>query len=114
MTITTTLIINEHRIIYLWNQPTPRIFTSIHSATTEMQMYTFLFNKMSTSCFNKCAHKKHKEPDLALGEMSCVDRCVSKYLESQEKVGVILQKANEQQVQQQQRLQEMQQTFGGR
>jgi len=83
-----------------------------YPATTEMELYTFVFNKMSQSCFEKCTSKKHKEPDLALGEMACVDRCVNKYLEAQEKVGVILQKANESQLAQQQLLTDMQSAFG--
>lgn len=81
-------------------------------------MYTNLFNKMAASCFNKCASRKHKENDLALGEMSCADRCVAKYIEAQEKVGVILQKANEAQMKQQQSVADMQNamqnSFGGR
>ena len=44
--------------------------------------------------------------------MSCTDRCVSKYLEAHEKVGLILQKANEAQAAQQQQLQQMQNKFG--
>lgn len=55
---------------------------------------------------------QHIDGDLALGEMSCTDRCVSKYLEAHEKVGVILQKANEAQAAQQQQLQQMQGQFG--
>ena len=76
-------------------------------------MYTNLFNKMASVCFEKCASRKHKENDLALGEMSCSDRCVAKYLEAQEKVGVVLQKANEAQMAQQQNLSEMQNSVGG-
>jgi mitochondrial import inner membrane translocase subunit TIM10 len=76
------------------------------TATTEMEMYTDLFNKIARSCFTKCAARKHKDQDLQLGEMSCTDRCVSKYLEAQEKVGLVLQKANEAQIQQQQQLQQ--------
>lgn len=78
-----------------------------------MEMYTHLFNKMAATCFEKCASRKHKENDLALGEMSCSDRCVAKYLEAQEKVGVVLQKANEAQAAQQKNLMEMQQALGG-
>lgn len=76
-------------------------------------MYTDLFNKIARTCFSKCASRKHREEDLALGEMSCTDRCVAKYLEAQEKVGVVLQKANEAQALQQQQMVEMQQKMGG-
>ena len=81
-------------------------------AQTEMEMYTVLFNKLSSSCFQKCASRKHKEPDLQLGEMSCLDRCVAKYMDAQEKVGVVLQRANEQQAAQQLQMQNMQQAMG--
>jgi len=81
-------------------------------AQTEMEMYTVLFNKLTKTCFNKCASRKHKEPDLQLGEMSCLDRCVSKYMEAQEKVGVVMQKANEKQAQQMQAMQQMQKSIG--
>ncbi|CAB9508649.1 membrane translocase subunit TIM10 [Seminavis robusta] len=86
----------------------------LFAATTEMEMYTDLFNKLTASCFSKCASKKHKEPDLSLGEMSCADRCVSKYLEAQQKIGIVLQQANESQAQQQQQMMSMQQTMAGR
>ena len=81
-------------------------------AQTEMEMYTVLFNKLTSSCFTKCASRKHKEGDLQLGEMSCLDRCVSKYMEAQEKVGTVMQQANEKQAQQMQQMQQMQ-TNGG-
>lgn len=74
---------------------------------------TDLFNKIASSCFSKCASAKHREPDLSLGEMTCADRCVSKYLESQERVGAVLQKANEAQIAQQQSMVDMQQRMGG-
>jgi hypothetical protein len=45
--------------------------------------------------------------------MTCTDRCVSKYLEAQERVGAVLQKANEAQLAQQQSMMEMQQRMGG-
>jgi import inner membrane translocase subunit TIM10 len=94
--------------------PKPAGPDPLFAATTEMEMYTNLFNKMASTCFEKCASRKHKEDDLALGEMSCADRCVSKYLEAQEKVGGVLQKANEAQIQQQQNLANMQNALGGR
>jgi import inner membrane translocase subunit TIM10 len=68
-----------------------------------------LFNKIAASCFQKCTSAKHRDPDLTLGEMTCTDRCVSKYLECQERIGSVLQKANEAQIAQQQNLSEMQQ-----
>ncbi len=76
-------------------------------------MYNVLFNKLAQTCFTKCASRKHKESDLHLGEMSCVDRCVSKYMEAQEKVGVVLQKANEKQAAQMAQMQNMQNAMGG-
>lgn len=85
--------------------PTP---DPLFAAQTEMEMYSTLFNKVAATCFEKCAARKHKEPDLQLGEMTCVDRCVSKYMEAQKKVGAVLQKANEKQAMQQQQMQQMQ------
>jgi Tim10/DDP family zinc finger len=77
-------------------------------------LFEDLFNKISHSCFNKCVSRKHREPDLALGEMTCTDRCVAKYLEAQQRVGAVLQEANEQQLQQQKSMVDMQQSFGGK
>mmetsp|Transcript_34729 Transcript_34729/g.84203 ORF Transcript_34729/g.84203 Transcript_34729/m.84203 type:complete len:103 (+) Transcript_34729:70-378(+) len=85
----------------------------VFAAKTEMEMYTDLFNKIASSCFQKCASRKHRDQDLSLGEMTCTDRCVSKYLEGQQLIGVVLQKANEAQVQQQQAMVQMQQQMGG-
>jgi mitochondrial import inner membrane translocase subunit TIM10 len=74
-----------------------------------MKFRSDLFNKIAASCFQKCTSAKHREPDLSLGEMTCTDRCVSKYLECQERIGGVLQRANEAQIAQQQNMTEMQQ-----
>lgn len=84
----------------------------VFAAKTEMEMYTDLFNKIASSCFKKCSSRKHNDQDLSLGEMTCTDRCVSKYLESQQLIGGVLQKANEAQAEQQQQMTQMQQKMG--
>eukprot|EP00429_Kryptoperidinium_foliaceum_P006877 CAMPEP_0176023852 /NCGR_PEP_ID=MMETSP0120_2-20121206/11643_1 /TAXON_ID=160619 /ORGANISM="Kryptoperidinium foliaceum, Strain CCMP 1326" /LENGTH=88 /DNA_ID=CAMNT_0017357019 /DNA_START=45 /DNA_END=308 /DNA_ORIENTATION=+ len=71
----------------------------VFAAKTEMEMYTDLFNKISSSCYHKCASRKHRDQDLSLGEMTCTDRCVAKYLDSQQLIGEVLRKANEAQQQ---------------
>ncbi|XP_043815348.1 mitochondrial import inner membrane translocase subunit TIM10 isoform X2 [Manihot esculenta] len=35
--------------------------------------------RLAMGCFNKCVDKRYKEPELTMGENSCIDRCVSKY-----------------------------------
>jgi len=85
---------------------------SISAILLSLILHADLFNKISSTCFAKCASRRHREPDLALGEMSCADRCVAKYLESQQRVGAVLQEANEQQLQQQKQMAEAQKTFG--
>jgi mitochondrial import inner membrane translocase subunit TIM10 len=44
---------------------------------------------MSQSCAKKCV-VRYTDGDLAVGEMACVDRCVGKYMQAQEKVGQVL------------------------
>jgi len=78
-----------------------------------MEMVTVSLNKIVSTCFTKCASRKHKDKDLQLGEMSCIDRCTAKYLDAQEKVGFVLQRANEEQAKQVENMQQMQSAFGG-
>lgn len=89
------------------------LFTNKYIAQTEMEMVQISLNNIVTTCFSKCASRKHKEKDLHLGEMSCIDRCTAKYLDAQEKVGLVLQRANEEQAKQMQNMQQMQNAVGG-
>lgn len=49
---------------------------------------------MTAACHRKCI-TRHSEAELNIGEMSCIDRCVSKYLEAHQKIGVVLNNAEE-------------------
>uniref|UniRef100_A0A7S1C2G8 Mitochondrial import inner membrane translocase subunit n=1 Tax=Bicosoecida sp. CB-2014 TaxID=1486930 RepID=A0A7S1C2G8_9STRA len=65
-------------------------------ARTEMRGITEMYQRMVGECYDKCVLRVGSEAELNVGEMSCVDRCVSKYLEVHDKVGVQFQKLNEQ------------------
>lgn len=49
---------------------------------------------MSNLCFVKCVKKFH-EPDLGVGEMACMDRCVLKYMQVVTAVAAKMQSAGE-------------------
>ena len=63
----------------------------------EVVFTTNMFNKMVKNCFRKCVPKLTEEPDLNVAEMTCVDRCVSKYMKFHTKVGTEMLKQNAQQ-----------------
>ena len=56
---------------------------------------------MTEQCFRKCV-AMYKEADLSVGEATCVDRCVHKYMLAHAKVQEILGKHAQQAAQQQQ------------
>eukprot|EP00392_Amoebophrya_sp_AT5.2_P011844 g11934.t1 len=55
-------------------------------AVAEMKGMADCFSKLQSSCYAKCIPNV-KEVVLSAGEQSCVDRCVSKYLDVHQIVG---------------------------
>ena len=83
------------------------IFGSTNSAADELEATKFQitamqdnYNKLINSCFKKCV-VKYSDSDLSVGEMTCVDRCAWKYLESQYKMSDVVKRFEQQQLQQQ-------------
>ncbi len=64
--------------------------SAVTMALVEMKGLADTFSRMSESCYKKCIPNV-KEGALAVGEMSCIDRCVSKYLDVHALVGTQLQ-----------------------
>ncbi|KXN74063.1 hypothetical protein CONCODRAFT_2956 [Conidiobolus coronatus NRRL 28638] len=46
---------------------------------TEFSIMNDLFQKISTTCRQKCIQPQYHEPDVTKGEAVCIDRCVAKY-----------------------------------
>jgi len=46
---------------------------------------------LAASCTRKCLPKDYREADLNKGESVCVDRCVSKYMSTNIKIGEKMQ-----------------------
>ncbi|KAF9112596.1 protein transporter tim10 [Mortierella sp. AM989] len=60
-------------------------------AEQELEMVSDLFNRIVSSCHQKCIPKTYIEGDLNKGEAVCIDRCVSKFFEVNKSVGTKLQ-----------------------
>lgn len=58
-------------------------------AVAEMRGLADTFSKMSDTCWKKCI-PSIKESALTIGEMSCTDRCVSKFLDVHAMIGAEL------------------------
>ena len=99
---------------YGYGQPPPGQHPQLKAAKLEMEAVTEMFQKMTFQCYNKCLVGKTNlhgnDSDLNVGELSCTDRCVGKYLEAQKKVGEVMNSFQQQQQQMQQAMaQQMQQ-----
>jgi mitochondrial import inner membrane translocase subunit TIM10 len=64
--------------------------TPVQMALVEMKGLADTFSRMSETCYKKCIPSV-KEAALAMGEISCVDRCVNKYLDVHALIGTQLQ-----------------------
>ncbi|MBZ3871294.1 Mitochondrial import inner membrane translocase subunit Tim10 [Sciurus carolinensis] len=56
----------------------------------EVEMMADMYNRMTTACHRKCVPPHYREAELSKGESVCLDRCVSKYLDIQERMGKML------------------------
>mmetsp|Transcript_16458 Transcript_16458/g.32925 ORF Transcript_16458/g.32925 Transcript_16458/m.32925 type:complete len:80 (-) Transcript_16458:318-557(-) len=72
----------------------------LNNAKNEIAAFGDMYNRMVKQCFEKCVEHFH-DSELSLGENTCLDRCVGKYVESQQKVGEQMSKVSAQMQQQQ-------------
>lgn len=64
----------------------------LSAAEAELDMVTGMFNSLVEQCHNKCISKSYSESDVSKQEALCLDRCVSKYFETNVQVGEHMQK----------------------
>ncbi|CAK9799702.1 Mitochondrial import inner membrane translocase subunit Tim10 [Anthophora plagiata] len=57
----------------------------------EIEMMTDMFHRMTAACHKKCIPPKYSTSELTKGESVCLDRCIAKYLDVQERIGKKLQ-----------------------
>ncbi|KXS16896.1 putative mitochondrial intermembrane space translocase subunit Tim10 [Gonapodya prolifera JEL478] len=60
---------------------------NLTAAESELDMITDLFNRIVETCYRKCIPAPYQDGELTKGESVCIDRCVSKYFETNAKVG---------------------------
>jgi mitochondrial import inner membrane translocase subunit TIM10 len=51
-------------------------------------------NRIQASCYSKCINKKFYEGDLSTGEGVCLDRCVSKFFATHQKMNDVTHRQN--------------------
>ncbi|CAG8540366.1 2058_t:CDS:2 [Acaulospora colombiana] len=65
-------------------------------AEQELEMVTDTFYRIVSSCYQKCIPPKYIDSELNKGESVCIDRCVSKFFEVNQRIGESLQKKGQQ------------------
>ena len=73
---------------------TPQISSQqkLQAAEAELDMVTGMFNSLVEQCHQKCINKAYNDADVTKQEAVCLDRCVSKYFETNVQVGDNMQK----------------------
>lgn len=59
----------------------------VKAAEIQFSATATTFNKMLTTCEQKCIRPEYGESDLNTGEAACIDRCVSKYVKANAMIG---------------------------
>jgi len=67
-----------------------------------------LGNNIAHTCFAKCVTKYSGDGELQVGEMSCLDRCTVKYVDSLKKTVDTVTRVQQQQAEQQAMMMQMQ------
>jgi len=68
---------------------------SLQMIRYELEGSAEMIRRMTESCVAKCLTKKG-DSELHVGELSCLDRCAVKYLQTQNTAAETMQKANQQ------------------
>ncbi|KAG7192362.1 protein transporter tim10 [Scheffersomyces spartinae] len=86
--------INTLRIMFGIGGSAPQVSSQqkLAAAEAELDMVTDMFNTLVDKCHQKCIVKPYGDSDLTKQESLCLDRCVSKYFETNVKVGEHMQK----------------------
>lgn len=83
---------NNHKMFGLGGSPQISSQQKIQAAEAELDMVTGMFNSLVEQCHAKCINKSYAEGDVNKQEALCLDRCVSKYFETNVQVGENMQK----------------------
>ncbi|GAB7341901.1 hypothetical protein MBLNU457_g0210t1 [Dothideomycetes sp. NU457] len=77
---------------FLFGQrPQPSSAEKIAAAEAEIDMVSDMYNRLVSTCTKKCIPPQYREADLNKGESVCLDRCVSKFFETNMKVSEKMQ-----------------------